>query len=447
VAIDIKIPALGESISEGVISRWLKKEGERVNEGDIVLELETDKVNAEIPAPASGVLHPQAQQGDMVAVGSVVGTIAEGEGASSEKEEKQAPAESAAEKPQKEKAASAEEKEAEMPRFRKAKSKEREGKTASPESAPEPVVSPLARRVAEGEGADLSRIQGSGPAGKIMKRDVLEAASASRRSPDDKAAASSAPSEPAPAASDKAAPEKKAPSDQPAPRERREKMSPLRRRIAERLVQSQQTTATLTTFNEADMTEIMAARQRYKDLFKEKGGSLGFMSFFVKAAVDALRAFPAVNARIDGDEIVYNERYDFGVAVSTERGLVVPVIRDVDRLSFSAIEAAIADAAKRARDNKLQLDELQGGTFTITNGGVFGSLLSTPIINPPQAGILGMHAIQDRPVARDGQVVIRPMMYIALSYDHRIIDGRESVSFLKRVKDCVERPERMLLGI
>ena len=409
--IDIKVPSVGESITEGRIARWLKPDGAAVRRDETVCELETDKATADVPAPADGVLRHKAREGDTVQIGAVIGGVDEAGTA--------APA--------------------------------AQPKPASPPPAPAqppandrkvPVLMPSARRAAEEAKIDPGTLTGTGRGGRVLKEDV-QAAKPVAESPE-----KAPPAVPAKAVSyEKSAPP---PPPQPAPgeRETRVRMTGIRQRIAERLVQSQQTTATLTTFNEADLSAVMALREKFKERFKEKHGvGLGFMSFFVKAAVEALKAFPLANARIDGADVVHQHFYDVGVAVSTERGLMVPIVRDADKLSFAAIEKKIGDLAVRARDGKIGVGDLQGGTFTITNGGTFGSLLSTPILNPPQTAILGMHAIQKRPVAVNDQVVIRPMMYLALSYDHRLIDGREAVQFLVKIKECVESPERMLLEI
>ena len=393
---DIKVPTIGESITEGRISRWLKAEGSFVKRDESVCELETDKATAEVAAPAAGVLKHLVKEGETVLIGAIIGSV----------DESGKPAVASAEPAPK----------------------------TAPAAAPAPagkesLLSPAARRAAEEEKIDPASLSGSGRGGRVIKEDVYAAKSAPAATP-------------APAAATAPAPVRTG------VRETREKMTGIRQRIAERLVDSQQSTATLTTFNEVDMSAIMALRDKFKDKFKEKHGvGLGFMSFFVKAAIEALKAFPLANSRIDGAEIVKQHFYDIGVAVSTERGLMVPVVRDADQMSFAGIEKRIVELAVKARDSKIGIADLQGGTFTITNGGVFGSLLSTPILNPPQTAILGMHTIQKRPVAINDQVVIRPMMYLALSYDHRLIDGREAVQFLVRIKDCVESPERMLLEI
>jgi len=390
--VDIKVPPVGESVSEGTIARWLKKEGDLVKQDEPVYELETEKATQEVPAPATGVLHIQAKEGTTLPIGSVVGSI----------DEQAAPA-----------APSAPAKAPPAP--------------PQPAAAPAeaPAASPAGRRLAAEEGVDVAKVTPTGRHGVVLKEDV-------QKHVDQK----QAPEPPAPAPVSTAG------------RETRQRMSAIRARIADRLLASQRTTASLTTFNEADLSAIMDLRTRYKDRFKEKHEvGLGFMSFFVKACVAALKAYPVVNARIDGEEIVYQNFYNVGVAVSTEKGLMVPVLRDADLLSFAQVEKAIAGLAVKARDGKINVNDLQGGTFTITNGGIFGSMLSTPILNPPQSAILGMHAIQKRPVVRDEQVVVRPMMYLALTYDHRLIDGREAVLFLVRVKECLEDPERLLLEV
>jgi 2-oxoglutarate dehydrogenase E2 component (dihydrolipoamide succinyltransferase) len=408
----IKVPSVGESITEGTIARWLKKDGESVQADEPVLELETEKASNEIPAPADGVLHIKAPEGAKVAIGAVIGEIeADHKGAPQEKEpERQAapPREKlAAEKPEAEKP-EAEKPEAEKPAPEKAPSAAgRDGRAAPSPTAPSETKPP-------------PREERPAPATAV----------AARLAPKEKASAKKQ------AAQVGETPE----------RETRQRMSAVRQRIAERLVASQHATASLTTFNEADLSAVIDARQRFKDLFKEEHGvGLGFMSFFVKAAVAALKAHPLVNSRIEGEEIVTCNYWNIGVAVSTEKGLMVPVLHDADKKSFADIEKAIADLALRARDGKISVSDLQGGTFTITNGGIFGSMLSTPILNPPQSAILGMHAIQKRPVVREEQIVIRPMMYLALTYDHRLIDGREAVLFLVRVKECLENPLRLLL--
>ncbi len=435
MTVEIRVPSLGESVTEATIARWLKKPGEFVRADEPVVEVETDKVNLEIPAPTSGrLVEVLAPEGTDVAVGAVIGHIdetAEVPASEAAGETSATTAAPAAEAP------AAEAPPAPAPTTAQAQ-------TAAPQPAaqqetaapkPEPAeaaavrAGPAARRLAAEAGIDLAGVPPTGPRGVVTKADVQRAVEARRQE-----AAPAAPAAEAPAGER---------------REVRVRMTRLRRRIAERLKEAQNTAAMLTTFNECDMTAVMELRARYREAFEKKYGiRLGLMSFFVKACIEALRAFPAVNAEIDGDEIVYKYYYDIGVAVSTDQGLVVPVIRDADRLSFAEIEKAIADYARRAREGRLSIQELQGGTFTITNGGVFGSLMSTPILNPPQVGILGMHKVQQRPmVMPDGSIQARPMMYLALSYDHRLIDGREAVSFLVRVKECIEDPARMMLDI
>ncbi len=416
MATELKVPSAGESVSEVHIAEWLCQEGDFVQLDQPVVELETDKASMEVPAPVSGVVTKQlVAAGDMARVGDVLAMIDE-----------------TAEAPQQGAAAKS------SGGTKSASSGGADGSTtavatASPagENASKAAgghVMPAARRLAHDAGVSAADVPGSGPGGRVLKEDVQRFIA---DGPNTAAGSTAAP---------QAAPVGGAREEDVVP------MSMLRRRIAERLVAAQQTAAMLTTFNEIDMSAVLALRkQRNEEFEKRYGIKLGFMSIFVKAAIDALKRFPAVNAEIREQNLVYKNYYDIGVAVSTERGLVVPVVRNAERLSFAEIELAIADLARRGRDGKLTLDELQGGTFTISNGGVFGSLMSTPILNPPQSGILGLHALQERPVARDGQVVIRPMMYVALTYDHRVIDGRESVSFLKRIKECVEDPTRMLI--
>jgi len=403
---EIRVPTLGESVSEATIARWLKKAGEAVKADEPLVELETDKVSLEVPAPMAGVLAEiTVEEGSDVEVGALLGMIEEGEGAPAAEDE------ASAKKPE-----AKHEAEAEPAPAGKADGAGKSG--------------PAARKLAAEKGIEIAEIAGTGPKGNVTKGDVQKAEKPAE-------APSSAPSaKPAPAA--------------PAPstgRQERVKMTRLRKRIAERLKEAQNTAAMLTTFNEVDMSAVMDLRKSYQDAFVKKHGiKLGFMSFFVKACIDALKAYPAVNAEIDGDEVVYKHYYDIGVAVSSEAGLVVPVVRNADAMNLAQIEAAIADLGTRAKNGKLAMEELTGGTFTITNGGIFGSMLSTPILNPPQVGILGMHNIVQRPVVLpDGTIEARPVMYLALSYDHRIIDGREAVTFLVRVKQCIEDPTRMLL--
>lgn len=400
--VEIKVPSVGESVSEGVLSRWIKKTGDLVKSGDPLFELETDKASNEVPSLVAGVLTTTVAEGTTVAIGAIVGSIDTAAAAASVPSAAPAPSAVA--------------------------------------SSNGPHLSPaVAYQVAE-KGVDVASISPSGPGGRITKGDVLAAA--------DSKSAGPAPAAPAPAAK-LSAPVVSSPVIGGAERaQTRQKMPNIRQKIAQRLVEAQHTAAILTTFNEVDMSRVMDLRARYKDAFQKKHGiGLGFMSFFVKATTEALQAFPAVNAQIDGTEIIYHNYCDIGVAVSTERGLMVPVVRSAERMGFSQIEKAIMDYALKARENKISVNDLQGGTFTITNGGVFGSLLSTPILNPPQSAILGMHSIKKRPVVVDDQIVIRPMMYLALSYDHRMIDGKEAVSFLVRIKELIEDPERLLLSI
>ncbi|HTU92799.1 MAG TPA: 2-oxoglutarate dehydrogenase complex dihydrolipoyllysine-residue succinyltransferase [Gemmataceae bacterium] len=413
MSVEIKVPAVGESITEGTIARWLKPNGAAVKANEPVCEVETDKATTEVMAPAGGRLAITAAEGQKVAIGAVIGQIEEGAPARSASEESQTPSAPAA---------------------------KRDSNTHAP--AAEPLLSPAARQLAATEGIEPSQLTGSGRGGRITKEDVLTHLQQRGAAPASPTIVSPVPAPPPPAPP---VAETKPAEDR---RERRKRMTPIRARIAERLLAAQQNAAILTTFNEADMSAIMALRTTYKESFQKKHGvGLGFMSFFVKASVEALRAFPAVNASIDGSDIVYHDYYDIGVAVSTDKGLMVPVLRRAEERSFAAIEKGIAELAQKARENKISVSDLQGGTFTITNGGIFGSLLSTPILNPPQSAILGMHAIQKRPIAVNDQVAIRPMMYLALSYDHRLIDGREAVSFLVRIKECLESPERLLLEI
>jgi 2-oxoglutarate dehydrogenase E2 component (dihydrolipoamide succinyltransferase) len=393
MATEIKVPSLGESITEATVAKWLKHPGEAVAADEPVAELETDKVTLEVPAPASGTLSEiLAEEGTNVPVGAVLGRIADGLAAEAAPHPSPLPASGEREGPAQ---------------------REGEGQRALERSGP------AVRKLIEEAGLDAAKVPATGPGGRISKADVLAA-----REP--------APPPPTPA---------------PAARERevRVRMSRLRRRIAERLKAAQNTAAMLTTFNEIDMSQTMALRERHRDAFEKKHGvRLGFMSIFVKAAIVALKELPGVNAEIDGDDVVYKNHYDIGVAVGTEQGLVVPVVRDADRLSFADIEKTISEYGRKARDGKLTIEELSGGTFTISNGGIYGSLMSTPILNPPQSGILGMHKIERRPVAVGEKVEIRPMMYVALSYDHRVVDGREAVTFLVRLKECVEDPSRIL---
>ncbi|HUC69254.1 MAG TPA: 2-oxoglutarate dehydrogenase complex dihydrolipoyllysine-residue succinyltransferase [Stellaceae bacterium] len=417
MATEIKVPALGESVNEATVARWLKKVGDAVAMDDPLVELETDKVTLEVNAPAAGTLAEiAAPEGANVAVGALLGRIGEA-----------AAKAAAAAKPVAAAAVAASE----------AKASAAAASAAAGTVAVLERSGPAVRKLVEENRLDAGQIAATGKDGRLTKGDVL--AHLDRAAP--AAAAAPAP-KPAPAP---AAPR---PPREIGAREERVRMTRLRRRIAERLKEAQNNAAMLTTFNEADMSEVMALRERYRDSFEKKYGvRLGFMSVFVKACIAALKEIPAVNAEIDGEDIIYKNHYDIGVAVGTEQGLVVPVLREADQLGFAEIEKKIADFGRRARDGKLALDDLSGGTFTISNGGIYGSLMSTPILNPPQSGILGMHKIQKRPVAVGDRIELRPMMYLALSYDHRIVDGREAVTFLVRVKECVENPERMLFDV
>jgi 2-oxoglutarate dehydrogenase E2 component (dihydrolipoamide succinyltransferase) len=427
MAVEIKVPTLGESIVEATIGRWLKQVGDTVAAGETLVDLETDKVNVEVPAEQAGVLEQILKgEGENVGVGEVIGTLAPGASAGAPRQDGAAALAAAVRPP--------------APAIA----------TPSGDDARAPA-SPVARKIAADQGVDLRDVAGSGPGGRVTKEDVVSASASrdERRKTKDESAAAPAPTPAAPAPAAPAPAELSSlvlgPSSD-GRREERVRMSRRRRTIAQRLVEAQRVAAMLTTFNEIDMSAVMELRRRRKDSFKERHGvGLGFMSFFTRATIGALKSFPLLNAEIQGDEILVKRYYDIGIAVGADEGLVVPVLRDADRKSFAQIEREIADLAGRARAGKLTLAELQGGTFTITNGGVFGSLMSTPILNTPQVGILGMHKIEERPIALGGQVVIRPMMYVALSYDHRIVDGSEAVRFLVRVKELVEDPEALLL--
>jgi 2-oxoglutarate dehydrogenase E2 component (dihydrolipoamide succinyltransferase) len=422
----IVVPSVGESITEGVISRWLRKNGETVRAGEPIFELETDKATTEIPAPAAGKLTITVREGQNVAIGAAVGQIEEG--GPSPAPPATTPIGSKAEKDGARTSS--------VPAQGRKEPKEVPAGPPSETPALEAALSPAARRLVREAGLDAGEIRGTGRGGRITQEDV-QSHLQQKKIPE------SLPSE-----GEKKVVQESEPAAATVPKETRQRMSAIRQRIGDRLVASQKSTATLTTINEADLSAVIGLREKYRDRFREKHGvNVGFMSFFVKAAIEALRAFPAVNARIDGSDIVYIHYYHIGIAVSTEKGLMVPVLPDADRMSFAQIEKRLAELTQKARDGKIGVQDLQGGTFTITNGGVFGSLLSTPILNPGQVGILGMHAIQKRPIAMSDQVVIRPMMYLAFSYDHRLIDGREAVLFLVRVKECIENPERLLLEI
>jgi 2-oxoglutarate dehydrogenase E2 component (dihydrolipoamide succinyltransferase) len=420
---EIRVPTLGESVTEATIGRWFKQPGEAVKADEPLVELETDKVTLEVNAPADGVLAEQAaKEGETVAVNAVLGSIADGGGAAAKAQ--------GAKAPEPKKAAAAAKPAPAAPATAKAAA-------AAPSGADGPAV----QRLTAESRVDPNGVAGSGKDGRVTKGDMLQAiaggAAVARTAP---AASSPAPSAPA---------QLRAPSPaEDAAREERVRMTRLRQTIARRLKDAQNVAAMLTTFNDVDMSEVMKLRAHYKDAFEKRHGvKLGFMGFFVKACVQALKEIPAVNAEIDGEDLVYKNYYHIGIAVGTDRGLVVPVVRDSDHLSLAGIEKSIADFGRRARDGKLKIEEMQGGTFTITNGGIYGSLVSTPILNAPQSGILGMHRIEERPVARGGQVVIRPMMYLALSYDHRIVDGKDAVTFLVRVKEGLEDPARLILDL
>ena len=432
MATDVQVPTLGESITEGTLAQWLKKPGEAVAADEPIASLETDKVSVEVPSPIAGVLTEQlVAEGDTVAVGAPIARIDENASAGA------TPAQAAAAATTNPAGAG------ENPQLRGTEhAPEPAGATAEASAGDDHIttLSPAVRRAVLEYHVDPTKIRGTGKDGRLTKDDVLAAAQGKTAAPEARAPAPATPSAPAPQA--------KAPPAAGERREERVKMTRLRQTVARRLKEAQNTAAMLTTFNDVDMTAVIEARARYKDLFEKKHGiRLGFMGFFVKACALAAKDVPAVNASIEGDEIVYRDYLDVSIAVSAPKGLVVPVIRNADRMSFAEIEKTIADFGKRAKEGTLGIEDMQGGTFTISNGGVFGSLLSTPIINPPQSAVLGMHRIEERPVVKDGQIVARPMMYLALSYDHRLIDGREAVQCLVRIKECVEDPERILLEV
>jgi 2-oxoglutarate dehydrogenase E2 component (dihydrolipoamide succinyltransferase) len=447
---NVVVPELGESIVDARVSRWLKKEGERVSAGDPLVELETDKIDLEVGAPQAGVLaRIDRRDGEDVKIGEVLGVIEE-DGA---REQASPPAKAPADTPT--------DKSAETAPLERQPVETKPVET-QPVETRQPRSTPSARRVADEHDVKLGTVKGTGDGGRVMRRDVegavgatgatgaLGASGAGALSASSAPNAPSAPTAPAPSAPSApnapSAPTAPTPSAPGVRQEERVRMSKRRATIAKRLVEAQRTAAMLTTFNEVDMTGVMALRERRKQAFKDKHGvSLGIASFFVKASIGALRGFPRLNAEIEGDEMILKRYYDIGVAVGAEEGLVVPVLRNADRMSFAEIEIGIRDFAKRAADGTLTLEDLRGGTFTITNGGVFGSLMSTPILNPPQVGILGLHKIEDRPIVVQGKVEVRPMMYVALSYDHRIVDGAEAVRFLVRVKELVEDPGTLLI--
>ncbi len=417
MAIKIEVPELGESVLEATVSRWLKKEGDFVNVGDVLVELETDKVNLEVGAKGSGVLQKiEAAEGADVKVGEVLGIIDEKAVEQREKSEK------------------AEEQKPEPQAEKQENPARKDGQQGEREAAPQ--VSPVAVRLARDRNVDVSKIAGTGTEGRITKADIESYLQRQEKTQESER----------PLPTERERETRLASVSSSDRQEERTHMSRRRRTIAQRLLEASQTTAMLTTFNELDMSAVMDVRKRHNEEFQKRHGvKMGFMSFFVKASISALKAFPQVNAQIDGEELVFKHYYDIGMAVGSSEGLVVPVIRDADRLSFAEIEQRIKDLVAKTDEGKLSIEDLRGGTFTITNGGVFGSLLSTPILNPPQVGILGLHKIEERPIALDGQVVIRPMMYVALSYDHRIVDGREAVQFLVHIKQMLEDPAWMLV--
>jgi 2-oxoglutarate dehydrogenase E2 component (dihydrolipoamide succinyltransferase) len=444
MATDVQVPALGESITEGTLSQWLKQPGEAVAADEPIASLETDKVSVDVPSPIAGVLTEQlVKEGDTVAVGAAIARIDAGATVGAAQP---TPAQAAAESTTNPAGAG------ETPELRASpEAPQPPSATAETSSADDPIttLSPAVRRAVLEYHVDPSKIRGSGKDGRLTKDDVIAAAEAQKNSSPVQAGAEAEarlPSSPVQQPS--------APGPRPAPgnagerKEERVKMSRLRQTIAKRLKEAQNTAAMLTTFNDVDMGAVIDARARYKDLFEKKHGiRLGFMGFFVKACALAARDVPSVNASLDGDEIVYHDYLDVSVAVSAPKGLVVPVVRNADRMGFAEIEKTIAAYGKKAKEGTLTVDEMTGGTFTISNGGVFGSLLSTPIINPPQSAVLGMHRIEERPVVKDGQIVARPMMYLALSYDHRLVDGREAVTFLVRMKEAIEDPTRLLIDL
>ncbi len=477
MSVELKVPEVGESIKEVTIGQWRKALGESVQKDENVVEIESDKATVDLPAPVAGKIEKMLKlSGQTAAVGEVIGYLTAATDASNGSAADATTAAGVTSGP----TAPVPEVPAGSDQANTVAVEKRRGQTAigsvqpassasapqsdgaSPGASPAPIVMPAAARVLGEKGLSSESVQPTGPGNRILKEDAEAAAAATQAGATTHHTATPVQPPPLPKRNEIARPVAQPPakSSAPAPtklppapaRGGREEefvvMSPIRRRIAERLVEAQQTAALLTTINEIDMSDVMALRQKHKDAYQQRYGiKLGFMSFFVKAAVDALKMIPQVNAEVRYPHIVYRHFYDIGIAVGGGKGLVVPVLRNAENMSFGEIELAIADFARRAGDNKLKLDELQGGTFTISNGGVYGSLLSTPIVNPPQSGILGLHAIQDRPVARSGQVVIRPMMYIALSYDHRIVDGREAVTFLKRIKDTMEDPSRLFLEV
>jgi len=448
--VELKVPEVGESVKEAILAEWYKKEGDYVKKEEPVFVIETDKVTLEVPADDSGTLHILVQEGETVEIGKVVGTLdTEAAEKAPESEEKPRPKAAEPKAAEAEKLAAAAEKaearpEEKPPEPKPAESaapEEKETAKKEPEAEEKPAeaaeLMPSVRRLIRAHDLDPAQIQGSGPGGRLTKGDVL-------------LYLESGEAKPKPAEKPPSEPEKAPPDKAPAGAEEvtRKRMSPIRKRIAEHLLNAKQNTAMLTTFNEIDMSRVAEVRSQFKDaFFKKYDTRLGFMSFFIKAVVAALKEFPEVNARIENEEIVYHHYYHIGIAIGAKRGLVVPVIRHADQKSFAELESEIIEFAGKVKENKLDLSELEGGTFSITNGGIYGSLLSTPILNMPQSAILGMHKIEDRPVAVDGEVVIRPMMYVALSYDHRIVDGKDAVTFLRRIKEFIENLERMMMEI
>jgi 2-oxoglutarate dehydrogenase E2 component (dihydrolipoamide succinyltransferase) len=425
MAIPVKVPSMGESITSGILTSWLVQDGDYVNKGDLLYELETDKITSEAPAEVAGIITIKVPQDEEVEIGQVVAEIDETATAPSGSGKLPSP-------------------------------------VADPGAVPEPEeeyanvarrvapLSPAVRKLIEEHNIDPTSLIGTGKDGRILKGDVLKAIDQIEHTPEGQADATSAYPEtlPTPAPQETSQPKPPQPAIDESGRTTRKRLSPLRRKIAERLVAAQRQAALLTTFNEVDLSQVMALRKKHQESFVAKYGiKLGFMSFFVKAVTHALQTVPELNAQMDGESLIQNHYYDIGVAVGTEKGLVVPVVRECDKCTFAEIEQQILDYAKKAREGKISIDDLQGGVFTISNGGIYGSMLSTPIVNPPQSGILGMHSIQERPIAINGEVVIRPMMYLALTYDHRIVDGKEAVTFLKTVKELLEEPARMLFGI
>jgi 2-oxoglutarate dehydrogenase E2 component (dihydrolipoamide succinyltransferase) len=449
MTVELKVPSVGESITEVYVGRWQKQPGDAVEQDEVVVELESEKATFDAPAPAAGVIDEiLKQEGERAQVGEVLARIrteaGDGGREPASKNRKEPPRDA------KTGGTSARKRRSEVDESRAATEQEPAGKSARA-AQDKPRVMPAAARLLEEHAIRPDDVQATGPGGRLLKEDVLRHL---EQQPDEGGGRGDGRGveEVREQARRAAEHRREEPAEAPQAHDGREEdvvpMSPIRRRIAERLVQAQQQAALLTTFNEIDLSAVKVLRSRHQAAFQEKYGvKLGFMSFFVKAVVDALNQFPQLNARIDGTNIIYHNYCDVGVAIGSDKGLVVPVLRNAERMSFAEIETTIGDLGRRARDGKLSVEELQGGTFTISNGGVYGSLLSTPIVNPPQSGVLGMHAIQDRPVVRDGQIVIRPMMYVALSYDHRIVDGREAVTFLKRIRDAIEEPARMLLEV